>query len=42
MGESIIGRVPSVDNHAAICTKVVMGGQKRNHFICLILHGLCD
>jgi hypothetical protein len=42
MGESIIGHVPSVDNPADICTKVVPGGQKRNHLILLLLHDLFD
>jgi hypothetical protein len=42
MGESIIGHMPSVDNPADICTKVVPGGQKRNHLIRLLLHDLCD
>jgi hypothetical protein len=42
MVESIIGHVSSVDNPAAICTKVVPGGQKRNHLIRLLLHDLCD
>jgi hypothetical protein len=42
MRESIIGHVPSVDNPADICTKVVPGGQKRNHLIRLLLHDLCD
>jgi hypothetical protein len=42
MGESIIGHVPSTDNPADICAKVVPGGQKRNHLICLLLHDLCD
>jgi hypothetical protein len=42
MGESIIGHVPSVDNPAYICTKVVPGGQKRNYLIRLLLHDLCD
>jgi hypothetical protein len=42
MGDSIIGHVPSVDDPADICTKVVPGGQKRNHLIRLILHDLCD
>jgi hypothetical protein len=41
MGKSIIGHVPSVDNPADICTKVVPGGQKRNHLIYLLLHDLC-
>jgi hypothetical protein len=42
MGESIIGHVPSVDNPADICTKVMPGGQKQNNLICLLLHDLCD
>jgi hypothetical protein len=42
MGESIIGHVPSVDNPSDMCTKVVPGGQKRNHLIRLLLHDLCD
>jgi hypothetical protein len=42
MGESIIGHVPSVGNPADISTKVVAGGKKRSHLICLLLHALCD
>jgi hypothetical protein len=42
MGESKIVHVPSVYNPADICTKVVPGGQKRNHLIRLLLHDLCD
>jgi hypothetical protein len=42
MGESISGHVPSIDNPADICTKVVAGGQKRNHLIRILLHDLCD
>jgi hypothetical protein len=42
MGESIIGNVPSVDNPADICTKVVAGGQKRKHLIRILIHDLCD
>jgi hypothetical protein len=42
MGESIIGHVHSVDNPADICTKVVPGGQKRNHLIRILLRDLCD
>jgi hypothetical protein len=42
MGESIIGHVPSVANPAEICTKVVAGGQKRNHLIRVLLHDFCD
>jgi hypothetical protein len=42
MGESIIGHVPSNDNPADICTKVLPGRQMQNHMICLLLHDLCD
>jgi hypothetical protein len=42
MGEPIIGHVPSVENPADIFTKVVPGGQKRDHLIRLLLHDLCD
>jgi hypothetical protein len=42
MGESLIGHVPSSENPADICTKVVPGGQKQNHLIHLLLHDLCD
>jgi hypothetical protein len=42
MGESISGHVPFVENPSDICTKVVPGGQKRNHLISLILYDLCD
>jgi hypothetical protein len=37
MGESIIGRVPSVDNPADIFSKVVPVGIERNHLIHLLL-----
>jgi hypothetical protein len=43
MGESLIGHVPSIDNPDEIFTKVVPGGQKRYHYlILLLLHDLCD
>jgi hypothetical protein len=42
IGDSISGCVPSIDNPDDIHTKVVKGGQKRNHLICLLLHDLCD
>jgi hypothetical protein len=42
MRESIIEHVPSVNNPADMCTKVVPGGQKRNHLIHFLLHDLCD
>jgi hypothetical protein len=42
MGESIIGHIPYVNNPADICTKVVPGGQKRDHLIGLLLHDIVD
>ena len=40
MKEIMTGHVPSVDNPADICTKVVPGGANRNPFIGKILHDL--
>jgi hypothetical protein len=42
MRGSIVKNLPSVYNPADICTKVVPGGQKRNHFISLLMHDLCE
>jgi hypothetical protein len=42
MGDFIIGHVPSVDNPADICTKVLPGAQKQNHLSRLLLHEFCD
>jgi hypothetical protein len=42
MVESSIVHAPYVDNTADIVTKVVPGGQKRNHLIRLLLNDLCD
>jgi hypothetical protein len=41
-GPSLIGHVPSVENPAGICTKIVPGGQKRNHLSGLLLIDLRD
>ena len=40
MKESLTGHVPSVDNPADICMKVVPGGANRKHLICKALHDL--
>ena len=42
MKESLTGHVPSVDNPADICTKVVPGGAKRKHLIGKVLHDLYE
>ena len=42
MTEILTGNVPSVDNPADICMKVVPGGAKRNHLIGKVLHDLYE
>ena len=42
MGEVITTHVPTQNNPADICTKVISGGQKRNHLVSLILYDLAD
>jgi hypothetical protein len=42
MDESIIAHIPSVENPADICTKILQGGEKRNHLIRKVLSDICD
>lgn len=42
MGECLTGHVPTHENPADICTKIIPGGQKRDHLIGLILYDLAD
>ncbi len=42
MGECLTGHVSSHDNPADICTKIIPGGQKRDHLVGLILYDLVD
>jgi hypothetical protein len=42
IGESIIDRLPSVNNPDEICTKAVPGGQKRDHLIVSLLNDIVD
>jgi hypothetical protein len=42
MGECLIGHVPTHDNPADICTKIIPGGQKRDHLVGLILYDIAD
>ncbi|KAI2507295.1 Reverse transcriptase (RNA-dependent DNA polymerase) [Fragilaria crotonensis] len=37
MGECLVGHVSTHDNPADICTKIIPGGQKRDHLVGLIL-----
>jgi hypothetical protein len=38
MGECLTGHVSTHDNPANLCTKVIPGGQKRDHLVGLLLH----
>ena len=42
MGEMLTAHIPSVDNPADLGTKVVPGGQKRNHLVSKLLYDLVD
>jgi hypothetical protein len=42
MGECLTGHVRSIDNPADICTKIIPGGQKRDHLVGMILYNICD
>ncbi|KAI2513193.1 hypothetical protein MHU86_1231 [Fragilaria crotonensis] len=42
MGECLVGHVSTHDNPADICTKIIPGGQKRDHLVGLILHDITD
>ena len=42
MKEMMMGRVPSVDNPADICTKIFPGGAKRKHLVGKVLHELYE
>ena len=42
MGEAMTGHVESSENPADFATKVIPGGQKRNHLVGMILHDIYD
>jgi Reverse transcriptase (RNA-dependent DNA polymerase) len=42
MGECLVGHVSTNDNPADICTKIIPGGQKRDHLVGLILYDITD
>ena len=42
MGECFTGHVSTHENPADICTKIIPGGQKRDHLVGLILYDLTD
>ena len=42
MGESLVTHIPTVENPADLCTKVMPGGQKRDHLIGKVLWDLVE
>ena len=42
MHEMLTGHVPSGDNPSDLATKIIGGGQKRDHLTGLIMHDICD
>ena len=42
MGESLTRHMPTHDNPADICTKLIPGGIKRDHLVGLVLYDICD
>jgi len=42
MGECVTAHIPTDQNPADLCTKVIPGGQKRDFLVSLILHDLFD
>ncbi len=42
MGECLTGHVSTQDNPADLCTKLIPGGQKRDHLVGLILYDIVD
>ena len=42
MGESLTGHIPTAENPADLATKVIAGGQKRDHLVSKLLFDICD
>ena len=42
MSEIMTTHVPTLDNPADLCTKVISGGQKRNHLVSLTSYDIVD
>ena len=42
MGESLVTHIPTDENPADLCTKILQGGMKRNHKVGLILTDVVD
>ena len=42
MGESLTGHIPSKENPADLATKIMKGGEKRNHLVSMVLYDIFD
>jgi hypothetical protein len=42
MGECLTGHISTHNNPANICTKIIPGGQKRDHLVGLLLYNISD
>ena len=42
MGECLTAHIPTTQNPADLCTKVLPGGQKQDYLVILIMYDLCD
>ena len=42
MGESLTGHISTHENSADLATKVIYGGQKRDHLVGKILYDIAD
>ena len=42
MGESLTGHIPTAENPADLATKILPGGQKRNHLVAKLLYDIYD
>ena len=42
MDEMLTAHIPSVDNPADLGTKVITGGQKRDHLVSKLLYDITD
>ena len=42
MGECLTGHISTNENPADLCTKVIYGGQKRDHLVGLMLYDIAD
>jgi hypothetical protein len=42
MEECLTVHVSTYDNPADLATKIIAGGQKRDHLVCMLLYDICD